>query len=215
MPAIRHRPKYSHLDDTEKSAKSGPRGDRCGKYYSEYKEKRLTGGIMVAWCQHSTCYGFHTIPQSEGRNDVFSAMITRWPQAPERVIYDFACALGPYCMTREPQFFGNTYFMIDHFHAAGHTKCSPAAFLWEYENTDPQLSSVNSSAAECGNGALRRIRKSVSYMSQERAIIYTKVFLSIWNRTRALKKMDLKKVKRGMGRGKKGKSTDRDRFTAV
>lgn len=37
------------------------------------------------------------------------ALITRWPTAPERVIYDFACALGPYCMTREPQF---RYFSV-------------------------------------------------------------------------------------------------------
>ncbi|KAJ3500055.1 hypothetical protein NMY22_g19388 [Coprinellus aureogranulatus] len=210
LPIIRHRPKYPRLDDGEKKDNSGPRGDRCGKYYSEYKEKRLTGGIMVCWCHHSVCYGFHTIPESEGRNDVFSAMVTRWPTAPQRVVYDFACALGPYCMTREPQFFANTYFMIDHFHAAGHTKCSPAAFLSEYENTDPQLSSVNSSAAECGNGALRKIRKSVSYMSQERAIIYTKVFLSIWNRTRALKAGGKAKKARAKGKGKgrgKGRKT--------
>lgn len=158
MPPIRHRPKYPKLDDNEDKDRSGPRGDRCGKYYSEYGEKRLTGGIMVCWCQHSMCYGFHCIPKSEGRNDVFSAMVTRWPVAPERVVYDFACALGPYCMLREPQFFAKTSFVIDHFHAAGHTKCSPAAFLSEYANTDPKLSAINSSAAECGNGALRRIR---------------------------------------------------------
>ncbi|TEB38232.1 hypothetical protein FA13DRAFT_1751927 [Coprinellus micaceus] len=148
MPVIRHRPAYPKLDDGEKkkSKKSGPRGDRCGKYYSEYKERRLTGGIMVCWCQHSVCYGFHTIPESKGRNNIFSALVTRWPLAPERVVYDFACALGP-----------------------------PAAFLSEYENTNPHLSSINSSAAECGNGVLRKIRKSVSYMSQERAIVYTKL----------------------------------------
>jgi hypothetical protein len=142
---------------------------------------------MVVWCTHSICYGFHCIPESEGRNDVFSAMVTRWPVAPKRVVYDFACALGPYCMLREPSFFGRTFFTIDHFHAAGHTKCSPAAFLSEYANVDPRLVPINSSAGECGNSSLKRIRKSVSYMSQERAIIYTKVFLSVWNRIRLRK----------------------------
>jgi hypothetical protein len=139
---------------------------------------------MVAWCRHSICYGFHCIPESEGRNDVFSAMVTRWPVAPKRVIYDFACALGPYCMLREPEFFKNTYFAIDHFHAAGHSKCSPAAMLSEYANVDPRLVPINSSAGECGNSALKRIRKSVRYMGQGRAIVYTKVFLSVWNRIR-------------------------------
>ncbi|TEB27980.1 hypothetical protein FA13DRAFT_1755972 [Coprinellus micaceus] len=164
MPAIRHRPKYPKLDKADEKERSAPWGDRCGKYYSEYGEKRLTGGIMVCWCPHNICYGFHCIPACEGCNNVFSAMVTRWPVAPER----------------EPQFFGKTSFVIDHFHAAGHTKCSPAAFLSEYANADPKLSSINLSAAECGNSALRRICKSW-------AIIYTRVFLSIWNRVKALK----------------------------
>ncbi|KAJ2936235.1 hypothetical protein H1R20_g856, partial [Candolleomyces eurysporus] len=149
LPQIRYRPKYPHLKTDQKKDVSTRRGDRCGKYYTQYGERRLTGGIMVAWCTHSICYGFHCIPESEGRNDVFSAMVTRWPVAPKRVIYDFACALGPYCMLREPQFFKNTFFCIDHFHATGHTKCSPAAFLSEYANVDPSLVSLNSSAGEC------------------------------------------------------------------
>lgn len=174
-------------DKKDQSQGNGPRGDRCGKYYEHYTERGLTGGIMVCWCTHSICYGFHCIPASEGRDDVFSAMVSRWEEAPKRVVYDFACALGPYCMLREPQFFANTFFAVDHFHATGHTKCSPAAFLSEYVNVDPRLATINSSAAECGNGALRRIRKSVSYMGQERAIIYTKVFLSMWNRLKILR----------------------------
>jgi hypothetical protein len=109
-------------------------------------------------------------------------MVTRWEKAPKTVIYDFACALGPYCMTREPEFFADNLFVIDTFHAGGHTKCAPAAFLKTYAAVDPALSRVNSSAAECGNGGLGRIRKSVSYMGQKRAIIYAKIFASVWNR---------------------------------
>ncbi|KAJ2920824.1 hypothetical protein H1R20_g16268, partial [Candolleomyces eurysporus] len=169
LPQIRFRPIYPNLKSDTQVEKSSRRGDRCGKFYSDI------------------CYGFHCIPASEGRNDVFSAIVTRWPVAPKRIIYDFACALGPYCMLREPLFFKNTLFCIDHFHAAGHTKCSPAAFLSEYANVDPRLVAINSSAGECGNSSLKRIRKSVSYMSQERAIIYTKVFLSVWNRIRLQK----------------------------
>ncbi|KAF6758653.1 hypothetical protein DFP72DRAFT_1032109 [Ephemerocybe angulata] len=206
MPIVRHRPLYPRLEkesirkkEEKLQEEAGKRGDRCGKYYSQYGERRLTGGIMVCWCTHSICYGFHCIPFSEGRDDVFSAMVTRWHVAPKRVIYDFACALGPYCMLREPQFFGNTYFAIDHFHANGHTKCSPAAFLSEYSNVDPSLSAINSSAAECGNGALRRIRKSVSYMGQERAIIYTRVFLSVWNRLK-LRRMEATRSAYRLGR---------------
>jgi hypothetical protein len=181
MPQIRHRPKYPNLKNDLRVDSGGERGAKCTKYYSQYGERRLTGGIMCTWCTHSICYGFHCIPQGEGRNDVFSAIITRWPTPPKRVIYDFACTPGPYCMTREPHFFTDTLFVIDGFHATGHTKCAPAAFLSTYSDIDPHLAHVNSSAAECGNSGIKRIRKSISYMTQGRAIIYTKVFLCIWN----------------------------------
>lgn len=182
MPEIRLRPMYPHLKHDQRIEQPGNRGAKCSKYYSQYGEQRLTGGIMCAWCTHSICYGFHCIPRGEGRNDVFSALITRWPQAPKTIIYDFACALGPYCMTREPEFFAGTQFLIDDFHAKGHSKCSPAAFLKTYSDVDPRLIHINSSAAECGNGGIARIRKSVSYMGQERAILYTRVFIAVWNR---------------------------------
>jgi hypothetical protein len=182
MPQIRHRPKYPGLRHDVRGEVGGKRGAKCSKFYSQYGEQRLTGGIMCSWCTHSICYGFHCIPRGEGRNDVFSAIVTRWEKAPKRVVYDFACALGPYCMTREPAFFADTLFLIDRFHAKGHTKCSPAAFLSNYSDVDPRLETINSSAAECGNSGIAKIRKSVSYMSQDRAIIYTKVYVSIWNR---------------------------------
>ncbi|KAJ7740000.1 hypothetical protein DFH07DRAFT_751867 [Mycena maculata] len=184
LPKIRERPKYPKLKHDVRNEVGGKRGAKCSKFYSQYGEHRLTGGIMVVWCTHSISYGFHCIPRGEGRNDVFSALITRWEKPPKRVIYDFACALGPYCMTREPQFFSGTQFLIDDFHSVGHTKCSAAAFLKTYCNVDPRLSHINSSAGECGNSGIARVRKSVSYMSQSRAIVYTKVFLSIWNRLR-------------------------------
>lgn len=184
MPQIRHRPTYPRLTHDQQQNSGGSRGAKCSKYYSQYGEQRQTGGIMCAWCTHSICYGFHCIPKGEGRNDVFSAMVTRWLKPPKRVIYDFACALGPYCMLREPDFFADTQFLIDAFHATGHTKCSPAAFLSNYAAVDPRLAKLNSSAAECGNGGIARIRKSVSYMSQTRSIQYMKVFISVWNRQR-------------------------------
>ncbi|KAJ7624181.1 hypothetical protein B0H17DRAFT_1164429 [Mycena rosella] len=182
MPKIRERPVYPKLKHDTRPDPSGKRGAKCSKFYSQYGEKRLTGGIMCAWCTHSICYGFHCIPKGEGRNNVFSALVTRWENAPKQVIYDFACALGPYCMTREPAFFADTQFVIDDFHATGHSKCAPAAFLKTYCTVDPRLRYINSSAGECGNSGISRIRKSVSYMAQDRAIIFTKVFLSIWNR---------------------------------
>ncbi|TFK70212.1 hypothetical protein BDN72DRAFT_870445 [Pluteus cervinus] len=184
LPKLRQRPKFPHLKHDQTQEPGGDRGGKCSKFYAQYGKKRLTGGIMCVWCTHSICYGFHFIPANEGRNDVFSALYTRWPRPPKLVVYDFACALGPYCMTREPSFFSETVFGIDGFHAKGHTKCSPAAFLSNHVNVDPRLMRINSSAAECGNSGINRIRKVVSYMTQQRAIVYTRVFIAMWNRLR-------------------------------
>ncbi|KAF9476550.1 hypothetical protein BDN70DRAFT_812128 [Pholiota conissans] len=196
LPQIRHRPRYPNLpyENGRDAGGKDKRGDGCQKFYSTYGQSRLTGGIMCVWCTHSVCYGFHCIPSAEGRNDVFSAFYTRWEKAPKVIVYDFACALQPYCMTREPAFFADTLFVIDAFHAMGHTKCGQAAFLNTYCDADPTLLYINSSAAECGNGGILRIRKAVSYMAQERAIVFTKTFLSIWNRHRIRNMERLSKV---------------------
>jgi Kyakuja-Dileera-Zisupton transposase len=156
----------------------------CQKYYEIYKKDKLTGGLMALWCPHLVCLGFHKMPKAEGRNDVFSAILSYFETAPSVVIYDFACQLAPYCRSREPEFFKDTLFVIDEMHAKGHSSCSQACFLSNYMQTRPDLLPVNSSAAECSNSGLNRIRKSVSYMNEANAILYTHTFLSVWNRRR-------------------------------
>ncbi|EGO04522.1 hypothetical protein SERLA73DRAFT_148993 [Serpula lacrymans var. lacrymans S7.3] len=155
MPLVQHHPHYSHLKNDLRNEPDGRRGKKCSKYYAQYGKQRLTSGIITSY---------------------------KIAQGTKSSSYNFACALGPYCLTQEPDFFADTLFVVDAFHAKGHPKCSPAAFLTSYARTDPQLGHINSIAAKCGDSAIKRIQKSVSYMSQDRAILYTKVFLSIWNR---------------------------------
>ncbi|KAJ3564307.1 hypothetical protein NP233_g8383 [Leucocoprinus birnbaumii] len=169
LPKIRERPLYPLLsheqqDDANKTSTEELNDTAlalCGKFFSSYSQRRMTGGIMAAWCTHTVCYGFHFMPGYEGRNDPFSAMITRWPKAPKRVIYDFSCALGPYCLLREPDFFADTLFIIDNFHSRDHTKCAPACFASTYAHLDPEVSDINTSAAESGNSLILRIRKAL------------------------------------------------------
>ena len=159
-PPYRNRPFYEGRD-VESVANVNKEGS-CRKLYSTYGKKTLTGGLMALWCSHLICLGFHKISKVEGRNDVFSAVFEYWKQAPKVIIYDFACQLGPYCMAREPEFFADTLFAIDEMHAKGHTHCSQACFISNYMQVSPTLMKVNSSAAECSNAGLNRIRKSVS-----------------------------------------------------
>ena len=164
MPQICKHPRYPGLplDNGNDAGGTDLRGESCQKFYSTYGERRLTGGLMCVWCPHSICYSFYCIPSAEGCNDIFSAIYTRWQQAPEVVVYDFACALQPYCMVWEPEFFANTLFIVDAFHAKGHTRCGRAAFLTNYCDMNPTLMTVNSSMAECGNSGILQIQKSVT-----------------------------------------------------
>ena len=195
----RLRPFYEGKD-IEKPGNVNDEGT-CRKLYSTYGKKNLTGGLMALWCPHLVCLGFHKMPCAEGRNDVFSAIFKYWEEAPEVVIYDFACQLGPYCMSREPEFFKDTLFAIDEMHANGHTHCSQACFISNYMQVRPTLMSVNSSAAECSNSGLNRIRKSVSYMGQTHAIMFTYIYICIWNRKKErLFNMEAKRVEERLAR---------------
>ncbi|KIK55617.1 hypothetical protein GYMLUDRAFT_175271, partial [Collybiopsis luxurians FD-317 M1] len=181
LPQIQLQPMYPHLKHNGKAEVNREGSVTCQKYYDKYSQKCWTGGIMVCWCSHSICYGFHCIPVAEGQNNVFSALVTQWPKAPDWMAYDFACALGPYCWMQEPDFFADTQFIIDGFHLSRHTKCSKASFLKTYANVDPTLAKINSSAVECSNSGLAQICKSISYMEQDQAILYCWVFLCMWN----------------------------------
>ncbi|EJD51414.1 hypothetical protein AURDEDRAFT_57071, partial [Auricularia subglabra TFB-10046 SS5] len=209
-PRIRARPTYPRLPTdtkTERKTVSDAGGAiGCSKYYDAYGQRGITGGLMAVWCTHSICLGFHVIPKGESRNDVFSALFTHWKRAPKYGIYDFACALAPYCMLREPEFFGDTVFLIDEFHGAGHTRCSPACFISNYRDFNADLNVINSSAAECGNAGLLRIRKTLSYLTQEHAIVFGYAFLAIWNRTR--ERAAEEKAERARTRGEKRTSED-------
>ncbi|KAK7685317.1 hypothetical protein QCA50_011680 [Cerrena zonata] len=187
--AVRRRRKYIKLRNDSPQQYPGPEqgeenpdaGD-CNKFYKTYSKHNLTGGIFVVWCTHSICLGFHSIPHAEGRNDVFSAIYTRFPSAPKVVIYDFACQLAPYCFVREASYFRHTRFLIDEMHAHDHTRCGQACFASNVMRFDNDVRMANTSAAECGNKGMKRIRKSVSFMIYEHAVIYTKTFLDVWNR---------------------------------
>jgi len=184
-PYVRYRPFYEGRDEETVDDAAGKEvGSSCKKYFSTYSKDKLTGGLLAFWCPHLVCLGYHAIPKAEGRNDVFSGLYCFFEKAPQIVIYDFACQLSTYCMSREPEFFKDTIFVIDEMHAQGHVGCSQASYVSNLMLQSAMAQTLNSSAAECSNKGLNRIRKSVSYMNESHANMYTYVFLSLWNRHR-------------------------------
>ncbi|KAF8523054.1 hypothetical protein BU17DRAFT_31780, partial [Hysterangium stoloniferum] len=92
--------------------------------------------------------------------------------APQIIVYDFVCQLAPYCLICEPDYFGQTCFVVDESHASDHTKCSRASHAGFVMQYDPQLQAINTSAAKVGNSEASKFRKSISYMTQCHAIQY-------------------------------------------
>jgi len=61
-------------------------------------------------------------------------------------------------------------FVVDQFHAPGHSTCSLASALAEAMLHLPELNGLNGSAAERGNSGVARIRKTLSYMNEEHSL---------------------------------------------
>ena len=177
-PKIRVRPIYSRdhsIHDKQTTS--------CHKNFD--KSQKMSGGCMFLWCKHRICLGFHIIPTAEGRNDVFSAILTHWPKAPEVIVYDYACQLQEYCLAREPTYFRNTVFLVDRLHVKNHTKCSECFDMGEYHQSGSnKYFNFNDSAAESGNSLLARIRVSCSYMGVARFMRFASVFSEVQNRRR-------------------------------
>lgn len=174
LPSIRRRPNYVGVDEVDSVKKSG-----CSKSFAQFSG--ISGGCMVLWCPHRVALGFHVIPSAEGRNDVFSAIFTRWPTAPAVICYDFACALQPYCFAREPGFFTNTTFVIDRLHSKNHSACSEVFDLENFRLSGDPTFFFNDVAHEQGNKGLDAIRTSCLYMRLDRFVPFVKLHLETAN----------------------------------
>ncbi|GAA5857666.1 hypothetical protein JCM5353_003309 [Sporobolomyces roseus] len=166
-------------------------GDRgsgdCTKHYNLYGKKLgLIGGLAGFWCPHGVCIGAHIMPTSEGRDDFFAGLYCHREKAPKSVVYDYSCALGPYCMVRAPSFFENTRFYIDELHARGHSTCTDASWIAPAMPYNSDLFEANSSAAECAHATIGRIRKSLSYSNEKNGTVLLWIAISVWNRRKLI-----------------------------
>ena len=182
----RVRPRYNIDSNLHK-----PKKGQCEKMFLTHQHQ--TGGIMIAWCKHRIAVGFHIIPRQEGRNDVYSVLYQRWQKAPRTIVYDFACQLHKYSITREAVFFRDTKHVIDEHHSDNHTACSEAYRMKPYKQYNDEWTFFNDSAAECGNSGLAKAKLSSSYMGLARFMDFARLQLEFQNRKRILKLVDLHK----------------------
>lgn len=73
-------------------------------------------------------------------------------------------------------------FLVDEFHAAGHTSCAVSSSFAVAAKADPSLAHINSSAAEGGHSVLKKIKKSFMYMDEAHFSITLYTMIQIYNR---------------------------------
>ena len=177
QPQIRTRPRYTKDNQSEL--------DRVGCNKAFDRKREMTGGLMILWCRHRICQGFHVMVKAEGRNDVMSAVLTRWKRAPRVICYDYACDLMRYSITREPSYFKETLFVIDQLHIKNHWDCSECFDFSQYKASGTkELFAFNDQVAEQGNSLIDMIRVSCQYMSLGRFMDFTRLHLEVRNRIR-------------------------------
>ena len=135
---------------------------------------------MVIFCQHGFAVGFQLIGKAEGCRDLFAALCTYWEAPPKIVVYYYACGLHQYCMSRRPELFADTLFLVDEFHWTNHT-CEPKYRVRTHARTIPLLKNLKTNVPERENNPMDRISKSVSYMGHLRAFLLTRHFLALRN----------------------------------
>ncbi len=169
---VRDMPKY--LIDSKKEKKSK---NTCQKKYPWVAKSGVT--YLFLWfcpAHYGHCYGFHVIPEHEGRKDVHASAYLYLPQAPEDVFYDFSCQAEEYCLNREPKYWRNTRWWHDIFHGFTH-KCP---FVYNSRRITA-LKEINSEICEQFNSYLQKIKYSCKAMSQSHFIFFLQFFIDKWS----------------------------------
>jgi hypothetical protein len=90
------------------------------------------------------------------------------------VVYDNACHLAIYAVTRESHLFHDTVFTVDQLHFANYTACCVAFDSLRHV----ALEARNMMRNEQENSILVRLRPSLSYMTQHNFMFMIRLFCS-------------------------------------
>ena len=83
-------------------------------------------------------------------------------------------------MNREPAFFSNTKFLVDHFHWKGHIGCSGGYSLDVYRHF--KFKDINSQVNEQANAGLQWIKGQLAYISLDNFMLTLSLFLAVKNK---------------------------------
>lgn len=162
---LEHKPNQDVLD--AQCSKIYPRVSRGGFSY------------MFTWLcpRHGHCYGYHLIPNQEGKKDPFYSLYKYCAKLPECVVYDASCQLHEYILNRMPSFAREIRFCDDKFHSYGHRACATCYRAQECG----YLAHTNTSRAEQFNSFLNCVKYTASHLSKLHFSVFVQYFIHRWN----------------------------------
>jgi len=150
--------------------------DFCRKCTSSLK--KLSEGIINAYCQHGVCLGFGIMLESESPRLAMHLLMSIGGDGRRmNVFYDNGCHLQTFVLRREPALYAQCRFFIDRFHLAGHSGCASEL----NPNLYPALAGTNTMVCEQAHRALQVFRKPLSGMYQFRAMFILRHVLYLRN----------------------------------
>ncbi|XP_062381987.1 uncharacterized protein LOC134069870 isoform X2 [Sardina pilchardus] len=173
------RPRGAFLMDRQRREDS----QEAGCHKSAGHHAALIPGLFTMFCSHGVCYGFSIMENCESVNIPFTILRSHFTSGPGTVLYDNACKLHSYALNRDPQFFINTWFLVDRLHWKNHSACSSGYNTNRY----PQFGNINTQVAEQYNAKLKRLKHHLPYMAKQHFLQHLKLYLWYHSRNVARK----------------------------
>ncbi len=151
----------------------------CNK--SATRHYTLTPAIFTLFCQHGVCVGFQALTSQESPRHPFEIFYQRFDSPPRIIIYDNCCRLHMYALSREPNHFRNTMFLIDRMHyRKGHSACT-AGYCMESYKANKAIRMINSQVNEQANAGVQRLKAQLSYMTPDNFMFHLKLYFALKN----------------------------------
>jgi len=130
-------------------------------------------GVVTFVCGCGYIVGFELLRETESPAHVVAALVQRFKRFPRVVYFDTACQAQRNALRRVPWMMDGacTAWFIDRFHRCNHT-CSPVFNADQYPNLSR---GHDTSGAERQHSIKKRSKNSLSYMTQRRFIVRSRI----------------------------------------
>lgn len=178
-------------------------GPTCGKGVPSHDLYGWDLAVLTCLCSKQKIVYAGFLDSGESSRHFFD-MARRKDAPPPIMVYDNACALHAYAMTREPHFFWGTRFLIDKFHCEDHVACTPL-YHPKWWNRTSSVNGLITATMEQHNSRLQSTSKHMQFMKMPNALNHLEAFCELCN-TVAMDGSLPQSAKKGPAHGKRQRS---------